>query len=320
MAAFLSAKYCENNNVRFIIDIQDLWPEGFKAACKTLFKLPVFDVFLFAPFHFLANSIYKRADVIIAVSDTYANRALRVSNKCKTGYTVFLGTDLDVFDSNVKNSIVDELSGKTIKYYKSMNEINGSLSNKVYIKQNDEIWLAYCGTLGASYDLNIVFDAMRICSDKRLRFIVMGNGEKRKEFEKNAEGLKCVFTGRLPYSQMCGLLSVCDIAVNPIIQGSAISVNNKQADYVAAGLPVLNTQECEEYRNLVFSYNMGFNCDNRDARDLTEKLRILVNDENLRTKMGRNARRCAEERFDRAKTYELIRKVISEASSSNNLL
>lgn len=60
------------NNVRFIIDIQDLWPEAF----KMVFKLPIVSDIVFAPFNFLANGIYKRADEIIAVSDTYVNRAL----------------------------------------------------------------------------------------------------------------------------------------------------------------------------------------------------------------------------------------------------
>ena len=177
-------------------------------------------------------------------------------------------------------------------------------------KHNGEIWLAYCGTLGDSYDLNLVINAIRILNDKRLKFIVMGDGERRKEFEKNATGLNCVFTGRLPYDKMCGVLSACNITVNPIRPGSAASIINKHADYAASGLPVLNTQESEEYRNLVVNYNMGFNCDNKNANDLAEKLRILLNDEKLRIEMGRNARFCAEKKFDRAVTYKLISNII----------
>ena len=30
LAPYFAAKYCEKNNVRFIIDIQDLWPEAFQ--------------------------------------------------------------------------------------------------------------------------------------------------------------------------------------------------------------------------------------------------------------------------------------------------
>lgn len=53
------------------------------------------------------------------------------------------------------------------------------------------------------------------------------------------------------YPEMCGRLVACYIAVNPITHGAAQSIINKHGDYAASGLPVVNTQECEEYRNLV---------------------------------------------------------------------
>lgn len=309
-AAYLVAEYCEKNNIRFMVDIQDLWPEGF----KEVFNLPVVSKLAFMPFYFLANSVYKRADEIMAVSDMYVNRALRVSAKCKSGNTVFLGTELEAFDRNVEEN-ARRLNGQNEDYNDPIKDLNGNLTNLLRAKRYDEVWLAYCGNLGTSYDLNLVFKAMRIVNDQRLKFIVMGDGERRKEFETNAKGLQCVFTGKLPYRQFCGLLAACDIAVNSISRGSCQSIMNKHADYVAAGLPVLNTQDCEEYRRLIDSYNMGFNCENENAADLAAKLKILLNDKNLRTKMGRNARRCAEERFDRAKTYQLICDIVTKKCS-----
>lgn len=174
------------------------------------------------------------------------------------------------------------------------------------VKKEGEIWLAYCGTLGASYDLNVAIDAVRIINDKSLKFIIMGDGERREEFERRARGLNVVFTGSLPYQQMCGVLASCDITINPIMPGAAQSIINKHSDYAASGLPVINTQESEEYRNLVEIYQMGLNCESGNAYDVASKLQILCDNDELRTKMGRNARRCAEERFDRAVTYKTI--------------
>ena len=112
--------------------------------------------------------------------------------------------------------------------------------------------------------------------------------------------------GRLKYNEMCSLLTACDITVNPIMHMAAQSIINKHADYAASGLPVVSTQESEEYRRLIESYHMGFNCRNNDSKDLAEKLGVLVNDESLRKQMGANARRCAEEKFDRKTTYRLL--------------
>ena len=281
-AAWASAKYARDNDIYFIIDIQDLWPEAF----KMVFHVPIISDFIFAPMTNLANKIYAQADEIVAVSETYCQRAMKANKKCKESHTVFLGTRISDFDANVKEDVVVDFD-------------------------KDKLKLAYCGTLGNSYDLTCVIDALNILKNKgnqSPQFIVMGDGPRKEEFEKYAEikGIDAIFTGRLEYSKMCSLLCKCDITVNPITKGAAQSIINKHADYAASGLPVLNTQECEEYRNLVEEYNMGFNCINNDAYDLAMKIELLMNDEVRRLNMGKNARKCAEERFDREYSYQEI--------------
>lgn len=279
----LVAKYCEKENIRFIIDVQDLWPEAFQMVVN----IPLISNIGFAPFKILAEGIYKRADAICAVSDTYVSRALRVNKKCKGGTTVFLGTELATFD----------------RY---------AAENPILEKKDGEIWLAYCGTLGSSYDLTCVIDAIAELDDERIRFIVMGDGPRKEEFENYARQKKihAEFVGRLTYNAMCSLLSACDITVNPIAHMAAQSIINKHADYAASGKPVVSTQESNEYRKLIEQYQMGFNCRNNDSSDLAEKIKILVNDENMRHRMGHNARRCAEERFDRKMSYQQLTEMI----------
>lgn len=274
------AEYCNKNNVRFIIDIQDLWPEAF----KMVFNIPVISSLIFKPMERMADKIYAQADEIVAVSNTYCERAMRVNTKCCNSYTVFLGTELSNFDRNAKEEVSFNLNEKKLK-------------------------MAYCGTLGSSYDLTCVIDALDILNKKGIetpQFIVMGDGPRKEEFERYAvrKDVDTVFTGHLEYSKMCAVLCKCDMVVNPITKGAAQSIINKHADYAASGLPILNTQECEEYRNLVEEYNMGFNCENGDIEELAEKMLLLVNDGSLRLHMGKNARKCAEERFDRANTYK----------------
>lgn len=286
-AAYEAAKYCQKNDIKFIVDIQDLWPEAF----QMVFNIPIVSNVLFYPLKKIANKAYKNADAICAVSESYVKRALEVNKKISSGKAVFLGTDLNKFDSNVKK-------------------------NKIK-KTKDELWLAYCGSLGDSYDIKVVIDALNIVRSRGEsvpRFIVMGSGEKELEFKNYAEskGIEAVFTGNLPYEKMCGLLCECDITVNPIVKGSAASIINKHGDYAASGLPVLNTQESEEYRKLVEQYQMGFNCENGNAKDLAEKMIKLIKDSDLRRIMGNNARKCAEEKFDRKNSYREIEKLICQ--------
>lgn len=282
-AAAKASIYCKRQEVKFIIDIQDLWPEAF----KMVLDIPFVKDIIFKPFDILANVSYKNADEIVAVSNTYVERAMQVNSKSLIPHPVFLGTNLKVFDAY-------------------------ALENKPKTRVDGEIWIAYCGTLGASYDITCVIDALSIIRKENkynnVKFLIMGDGPRKSEFEAYAKSKKvdAVFTGRLPYPEMCGRLVACDIAVNPITHGAAQSIINKHGDYAASGLPVVNTQECLEYRDLVESYHMGFNCKNNDAYDLAEKIRLLIDTPELRAELGKNARKCAEEKFDRKNSYQEI--------------
>lgn len=280
-----AAKYAKKNKIRFIIDIQDLWPEAF----KMVFKIPLLSNAIFYPMKRQANYIYKCADDIIAVSETYCNRALKVNKKVKKGLSVFLGTDLNYFDECAKKNKV---------------EFDGDL-----------VRIAYIGTLGHSYDIPLVINSIKYLNEKginNLKFIIMGDGPLKEEFENYAEEKKvdCQFTGRLEYEKMVGLLCSCDIAVNPIKKGSAGSIINKVGDYAAAGIPVVNTQENLEYKNILEEYNAGINVKNESFIDTANAIETLYNDKRIRIKYGENNRKLAEEKFDRKKTYNQIVKII----------
>ncbi len=282
-----AAKYAKKNNIKFIIDVQDLWPEAF----KMVFHVPIASDLIFAPMQMKADYAYKQADAIVAVSKTYVNRALAVNHKCHQGLSVFLGTDLQEFDK-----------------YKSSEK----LSDKDGIMR-----LVYIGTLGHSYDLISVFDAM-LCLKKKgydnIRFCVVGDGPLKTKFEEYSSKLKLdvEFTGRLEYSEMVYRLTECDIAINPIIHGAAQSIINKVGDYAAAGLPVISTQECKEYQNLINKYQCGFNCENGNIQQFAKTIIYLIEHPKEMKRMEQASRSLGEELFDRAAMYEKILKLIAK--------
>lgn len=280
--AKVAAKFAKKNKIYFVIDIQDLWPEAF----KMIFNVPIVKDLIFYPMKRKADYVYTNADKIIAVSQTYVDRALLINKRYKESHSVYLGTDLKFVDNLI-------------------------LKNKLEIKPNNEIWVVYIGTLGHSYDLTSVIDALLILKNRgidNIKLIVMGDGPLKRKFEDyaNEQEIYSKFTGRLDYSKMLGILKECDIAINPIKAGSAGSIINKVGDYAATGLPVINTQESLEYRNIVQKYMIGLNCLNNNSNDLAEKLYKIYSDKELRTEMGKNNRKIAEKYFDRGYTYQVI--------------
>lgn len=281
----ICTKFCDKNDIKLIIDIQDLWPEAF----KMVFNIPIISNLIFFPMKKQADYIYSRADEIVAVSETYCNRALKVNKKTKKGLSVFLGTDLKYFDECKKN-------------------------NKIEF-DDDVIRIAYIGTLGHSYNIKFVIDAISILNKKginNIKFIVMGDGPLKKEFEEYAKerNINCEFTGKLKYENMIGLLCSCDIAVNPIKAKSAGSIINKVGDYAAAGLPVINSQESKEYRYLIDENQIGINVENDDSNSMSSAIELMCSDYKKRKEYGNNNRKLAEKKFDRQNTYSKIINVI----------
>lgn len=285
-AAVRAAKICHKNGIRFITDIQDLWPEAFQMVIKN----KILQLCL-KPIEWYVNMAYRAADITVAVSDTYVNRGLRVNKHSKKSLCVYLGNDGEKFDRGRETYKID--------------------------RPTDELWIAYIGTLGYSYDIPCAIDgiikAQEIIGDNiKLKFVVMGNGPLRNKFEDYAKekGLYCEFTGSLPYEKMVGLMCSCDMVINPIIKGAAQSITNKVGDYALSGLPVISTQECQEYRNLIEQYHCGFNCEVGNSDDVAKAIVSLVNDNELYVSMKEGSEKLGQERFDRRKTYSKIIDII----------
>ena len=282
-------RFSNERNIRVIIDVLDLWPEAFGMILPKAIATP-----LLYPMKHSVEYAYRNADAVIAVSDTYTRLAAQKNRKCRSGHSVFIGTDLHNFDAAAEGA--QPLEGKL-----------------------RPITMAYIGMLGHSYDLSSVMDAMELLRRQNVdevELLVIGDGPLREKFEKYAQQLNLPvrFIGRLPYEEMVKKLVRCDIGINVLIGGSAATIINKHADYAAAGIPIINVQKNQEFGELLLSYNAGFSSMPGDTGSLAESIRKLAQDDVLRKKMGQNSRRLAEDKFDRNKTYSEIISIITGES------
>lgn len=276
------AKFCKRNEVKFVVDLQDLWPEAFAMAVPSKLLQQTF-----LPMKWYVDASYRAADLAVAVSDTYVNRILTVNKRISDGLSVYLGNDGEAFDEGRK------------KYQLERNE--------------DEIVVGYIGNMSTSYDIPCVMDALAIVKKRgnvkqSIRFVLVGGGVDEAKFMNFAKNVypNTTFLGRKSYQEMAGLLSGYDVVVNPIVKGSVASIINKVGDYALSGKPVVNTQESLEYRELVDSYECGINCECGDAEQVADAIEKLALDPVLRSKMGENAARLGREKFDRRYTYPQI--------------
>ncbi|MFZ7942314.1 MULTISPECIES: glycosyltransferase family 4 protein [Bacillaceae] len=288
-AAFIVGRYAKKLQIPFIMDIQDVWPE----AIKNAIPLPeaVADVFLY-PLTVYANKIYRLADYVVGVSKSYVHRVNKVNSNAKSYLPIFIGTDLGVFDT---------CKGMTVR------------------KDPNEFWITYIGTISYSYDLETVIRAVSILKNKGMSnivFKVFGSGPLQPKFEQLANQLDAPvdFMGHYKYEEMIPYLVSSDIAANAISKGAQQSITNKIGDFLAAGLPVLNSSLNKEFIEMVTAENIGYNYNPGDSLKLAALIEHLYHNEGLRAAHGANARRLAEQKFDRRHSYKEIYRLIEQAS------
>ena len=280
-AAYEVGKFAKRNHIPFIIDIQDVWPESIKNTLN--FPEPLTNTLLY-PLTLYANRIYQLADTVVGVSKSYIARVEKVNRHAKNFLPVYIGTDLGHFDSC-----------KRVKVF----------------KKQDEFWITYVGTLSYSYDIHTVIKAVAKLKEKGLNRIVLkvlGDGPFMGKYKQLATELNAPvdFLGYLAYEEMVPTLVRSDLAANAISKGAQQSITNKIGDYVAAGLPILNSSMNTEFCDIVTSRKLGYNYSPGDSDKLSEHIETLYHNHELRRFFGANSRKLAEEKFDRRNSYQEI--------------
>lgn len=208
----LLGKHKARLGYKLIVDVQDVWPESFSSVVPFLKKVP----HKLLPFASRANRAYRCADALVAVSQTYLDRA-KEANPNVPGEAVYIGTDFAAIPPPPPR-----FRSKTTRLF-------------------------YLGTLSYSYDVETVCKGVRKLLDdgEDVELHIMGGGPDLDRLKQYAcEGIK--FYGYIPYAEMMSVAKGCDISVNAIHSYSMASITNKLSDYMALQKPILNSQVNDE--------------------------------------------------------------------------
>lgn len=274
---YILGKYKQNKNFKLIIDVQDVWPEAI-AGPIAFFSTPI-GKWLMKPVTRYADKTYGYADALVAVSETYLQRA-------------------DV------NHLPDEL--KSAVYIGGDFLFAGS-GNK---KTTDKLIATYLGSMAGSYDLETVVRAAPLCSKKvAIQFIGTGPHEASLQALNRQLGGHVTFLGVHPYNEAMRILADSDVALNAIKASSEGSITNKLSDYICCALPILSCQKHPEVEKLLgrgggIQYTAG------NYRMLAAELNKLAEDRTILDKMSQVNLSLAKEKFLRNRSYKEIEKLI----------
>lgn len=184
----------------------------------------------------------------------------------------------------------------------------------------DKFVCAHTGAMGFVNGLGAVLDAAALLRDSRpdIVFLLVGDGNERPELEARVrgEGLANVrIMDPIPKTDMPECLAAVDLGLTTVRNFRILEHNsaNKFFDYLAAGKPVLLNYGGWQAEWLS-RYEAGVAVPPDDPRAMADAIVRLETDRRRLKEMGRNARRLAEEQFERKRHMARLEKVLRQAA------
>ncbi len=160
----------------------------------------------------------------------------------------------------------------------------------------------YAGLHGLAQGLDRVLEAAALLADTPIRFVLMGDGPTKATLMNQARtlGLKNVtFMDPRPTSEVPPLLAAADIVLVPLVTHIPGATPSKLYEAMASGRPVLIVADGEPAA-IVRDSQAGLVVAPGDTAGLASALRTLSGDPALRSALGANGRRTAEQLFNQA--------------------
>lgn len=203
-----------------------------------------------------------------------------------------------------------------------LSEKERNLIRKKYGITKDDVVAIFGGNFGKPQGLDFLLDVLKKYKNRgNVKFVLIGRGtEKNRIFAKVKEEkynnvLTFDFIPRREYEK---LTRACDIGL--IFLDRRFTIPNfpsKTLSYLECSLPIMAAiDKSTDYSKMLTDENCGFWVENGDIKNYVNYFDKLLNDRELRTKMGKNGRKYFEEECDVEKSVKIIEKYVEECKKN----
>ena len=199
-----------------------------------------------------------------------------------------------------------------------------ALREKYKIQQED-ITIMFCGRTVKEKGIKELLLAFKNMKNRdNCKVVIVGNSnfanEVQTEYDKQLKEIakevndKVIFTGFIPNKELYKIHQIADIAVVPSMFEEAFCLAVVEA--MASGLPVITTDSGAIPEIVDDTCAFMIKRDEELIQNMTEKLELLSQDEELRRKMGQNGKKIAE-KYNEHHYYLEFCKTIEEIDKNN---
>jgi len=167
------------------------------------------------------------------------------------------------------------------------------------INPNNKFLIVYIGILKLWTPLPYIIEAVKRLDNVLL--LIGGDGPHKAQILEMIKGYKNIkYIGWVNKNEIPIYTCASDVIIlpsNPNKEYTRVAVGNKIMEALAAGKPIIAGKNTAGER-IVRECNAGLICEFGDVDCLVEKIKILMENKDLRERYGKNARKCAEEKYN----------------------
>lgn len=270
-----AVSFARSHGIPCVIDIRDLWPDVFLQLGPRWLQ-PLTKMVL-SPLGRQARSICSGATAILGITPNFVQWGLAHSGRNATRW------DRDFplgYDSRVPSQ-------------QALEAADMFWTERGIGSESGHFVVCFFGTLGHQFDLSTVIEAARLLDsgDRRIKFVICGDGDRRNEYEAASMGLNnIVFPGRIGAAEIWVLMRRACVGLAPYYSTPNFVANlpNKPIEYLSAGLPVVSSLK-GALRDLLSEFDCGVTYENGTPTELVHVLCKLYDDYEARDRMSKNA-------------------------------
>jgi glycosyltransferase involved in cell wall biosynthesis len=178
----------------------------------------------------------------------------------------------------------------------------------------------YSGNMGRCHDMETLFEAVVRLRKTPIRFVFIGSGDKRKDFQQRADEMgltNCLFLPYQPRENLPYSLTACDVSIVSISEGmEGLVAPSKLYSALASGRPIVSICPENSYLNEVFAEaNCGMSVRNGDSQGLADYLYRLSQNPQLTQELGRSGREYCRKNYTSEKIAQDYLKLFQSLAS-----
>ena len=291
LSCFVIAFWCKKNNIPYMLDVKDKWPEIFLEPFSKNIK--AFMRIILEPYYFCSRYIFRNASQITSITDKYIYWIREFYKEKKIHKKYFISPLIR------KPLILDIMQSKTAKNFWDKHNINISKTK----------YFCFIGSYSQSFDFDFIYKSAVYVQKKypKIKFIICGSGDQYEKVRNKFQNSPNVLVlGEIDKYNAKFLIKFALATLAPYLNNPNFNdhIPNKIIESLENSTPFITTVE-GKLKSIIDKYKNGIFIKNIESIDLSAYEKLIV-DSDYQKYLSINAGKSYKKLFNFEKTFQKI--------------